>query len=425
MKSNTFLLLNLLILCSCGGTNSDTNDTPPLNPDDHYTEFKSSISRQVLAEAPADFEQFSEDNDNFALDLFFELDEVGENVLYSPFSVGTALALVYAGSGGETKSQMANALHFHLDDTSLHANFNYRLTELEQRNLPSSSEQEALQLNVVNAVWPSVNYPPLQTYLDTLALNYGTGVYALDYQNQPELSRQTINSAVMDWTEGLIIDLLPPSSITSDTILVLTNTLYLYAPWLTPFNEAFTHEANFANLDQTISTVDMMTQTVSLEYAELEGTEYLAIPYRGKELELFVIMPPIDQFEATAANLNISQIKSVRKNLQPANVSLFFPKFSLESDFELSESLKNLGMVNAFESIADFSPMGIDGRIAYVFHQTRIEFHEAGTEAAAATAVVIVEVSLPPSVRVDRPFVFIIHDKTTDSILFFGKVVEL
>lgn len=416
-------------LSACGGSSKNSNASGDNLPE-AVIEIKSEITRiENPAISENEFSSFTAENNRFTWELYNTLSESNENLFFSPFSITSALAMTYVGAEGNTKTEMAQALNYTLNDDTLHAGFNRLLTDLESRNLEETDWQEALTLNISNAVWPSVDNTPSDTYLDTLALNYGIGVYALDYENSPDESRLAINDAVLNWTEGLVQNLLPEGSISSLTELVLTNTIYMYAPWSKPFDELNTQAAAFSNIDTTTSMVDTMRGNISVRYSEIDGTEFFSIPYRGEDVELFIMLPSENSFASFESNIDQLDINSIYNNLDPSLIELHLPKFSLEYNQSLKAPMGNLGMIDAFSDKADFSSMGIGNvLIDDIYHKAVIELHETGTEAAAATAVVLEETSLPlidRTINVDRPFIFTIVDRPTGANLFVGKVVSL
>ena len=371
-------------------------------------------------------------NSAFAFDLLGEITEGDTNLFFSPYSISSALAMAVAGARGTTEAQMADALHFTLDSSVLHPCFNWLDLELNGRDeIGPPYEGEGFQLSVVNAVWGQQGYPFLGPYLDLLALNYGAGLRLVNFLGNPNGSRRTINAWVSDQTNARIQDLLPPGSITSDTRLVLTNAIYFLAPWLVPFDEELTEDAPFTLLSGEAVSVPMMhlDELASLKYAEWEGGVAVELPYNGEELSMVVLVPDAGQFIAFERSLTVERYEAIVSTLESRRVDLGFPKFEFTYDVSLVEPLTALGMSDAFlPGIADFS--GIDGSrnlfISDVLHKAFVSVDEAGTEAAAATAVIFEFTAIPGTplaLTVDRPFLFIIRDVPTGTILFIGRVV--
>jgi len=379
----------------------------------------------------ADLVTLVDGNSAFAFDLYQALREADGNLFYSPYSISLALAMTYAGARGETAQQMADTLHFILSQDRLHPAFNSVDIELSQRNKGAKGKDgEGFRLNIVNAIWGQEGYKFLSGFLDVLAENYGAGLRILDFANAPEESRITINNWVSDQTEGRIEDLIPQGLIDTLTRLVLTNAIYFNAAWQNPFSEDMTDDGSFYLLDGGEVTVPMMKQTETFGYAE--GDEYQAVelPYDGRELSMVILLPRAGQFEAFEGSLDAQRVDGIVRGLEHKRVALTMPKFEFESDFSLRETLVALGMPIAFSAGADFSGMtgNRDLFIADVIHKAFLSVDEAGTEAAAATAVVMMPTAMPPKepveVTVNRPFVFLIHDIETGTILFVGRVVN-
>lgn len=376
-----------------------------------------------------------EGNSAFAFDLYQALREEGGNLFYSPYSISLALVMTYAGAGGETAQQMADTLHFTLENNRLHPAFNWLDIELASRGKGAKGkDEEGFRLNIVNAIWGQEGYKFLSEFLDVLAENYGAGLRILDFANAPEESRITINNWVSDQTEGRIEDLIPQGLIDTWTRLVLTNAIYFNAAWQYPFKEEMTEDGPFYLLDGGEVTVPMMKQTETFGYAEGDGYQAVELPYDGRELSMVLLLPEAGQFEAFGGSLNTQEVGAILKELEFRRVTLTMPKFECESDFSLGETLAAMGMPDAFVwQIADFSGMTGDRDlfIGDVIHKAFVSVDESGTEAAAATAVVMTPTAGPPEepeeaveVTVDRPFVFLIHDIETGAILFVGRIVD-
>lgn len=371
-------------------------------------------------------------NSAFAFDLYQVLREEREgNLFYSPYSISLALAMTYAGARGETERQMADALRFSLPQDRLHPAFNALDQELARRGEGAEGKDgQGFRLNVANAIWGQAGYQFLAGFLDTLAENYGAGLRILDFKADPEAARVTINDWVSDQTEGRIKDLIPPGLINPLTRLVLTNAIYFNAAWSEPFEEGATQDDTFHLLDGGQVSVPMMRQTESFGYAAGEGYQVVELPYDGRELSMVILLPEAGAFEAFESSLNAGQVDAALSDLSYRQVSLTMPKFEVESDFSLAQALAAMGMPDAFSSDADFS--GMTGErdlfIADVVHKAFVSVDEAGTEAAAATAVVMELTSAAPEepirVTIDRPFILFIRDIETGGILFVGRVAD-
>lgn len=369
-------------------------------------------------------------NSDFAFDLYRSLNKEDDNIFYSPYSMSLALAMTYAGARGETEQQMADTLHFILPQDRLHPAFNSLDIELSQRGEGAQGKDgEGFRLNIVNAIWGQKDYEFLTTFLDALAENYGAGLRLLDFISAPDESRLTINNWVSDQTEGRIENLIPQGLINELTRLVLTNAIYFNAAWQYPFSEDITGDGPFYLLDRGEVIVPMMRQTESFGYAEGDGYQAVELPYDGGELSMVILLPQSDQFEAFEWSLDAQRVEDVVKALETRQVALTMPLFEFESSFSLKEALATMGMPVAFSGDADFSGMtgNRDLFIADVVHKAFVSVDEAGTEAAAATAVVMELTAVPEApveVTIDHPFIFLIRDIETGTILFVGRVVN-
>ena len=377
-------------------------------------------------------------NSAFAFDLYQALGGQRGNLFYSPHSISLALSMTYAGAGGQTASQMADTLHFLLSQDRLYPAFNALAQQLASRGeVTQGRGGEGFRLNIVNAVWGQQGHDFREPFLDVLADSYGAGVRSADFRVAPEESRLAINDWVAENTEDRIRDLIPPDVINPLTRMVLTNAIYFNASWSYPFDESNTRERPFHLLDGDVVHVPMMNTEEELRYASGDGYQAVDLPYVGHELSMTVIVPDRGRFAEFEDSLDAALVGRVVAGLESRYVALDLPRFEFESQFRLGETLKSMGMSNAFDRTAsDFS--GMDGRsclagdpeclyIREVVDKAFVSVDEAGTEAAAATGVMMQLESEPPdpvSVTVDRPFIFLIRDQETDAILFIGRVEE-
>ncbi len=378
----------------------------------------------------ADLATLVDGNSDFAFELNQVLKDTSGNFFYSPYSISQALAMTYAGSRGDTENQMADTLNFLLPQDSLHPAFNSLDIDLSSRGEGAKGKDEAgFRLNIVNAIWGQKDYEFLSEYLDILAENYGAGLRILDFVKAPDPSRITINDWVSDQTEGRIEDLIPQGTIDTLTRLVLTNAIYFNAAWQYPFNEEATVDGTFNLLDGAKITVPMMNQTESFGYAEGETYQAVELPYDGNELSMVILLPKAGQFKDFEESLNYRKVEGIISNINRHQVSLQIPKLEFESEFSLKSVLANMGMPIAFSGDADFSGMtgSKDLSIDEVIHKAFVSVDEAGTEAAAATAVIMRLTAVPEepvAVTIDHPFVFLIRDIETGTILFIGRILN-
>lgn len=394
-----------------------------------------SENKRVLPEVPPrDLSELVEGDTAFAFDLYRLLAErqEGENLFYSPYSISLALAMTYAGARGETEEQMAHALRFTLPDERLHAAFSALDQELARRGEGAQGKDEQeFRLHTANAIWGQEHYEFLNTFLDALAANYGAGLRVLDFAHAPEQSRVIINEWISQQTEGKIENLIPQGTLDPQTRLVLTNAVYFNAAWEYPFQEKVTKDSPFTLLDGSQVVVPMMHQTESLGYAEGEGYQAVELPYDGDDMSMVIILPEGDRFDEFESTLDGDHVREIVRDLSYGQVDLTMPTFVFDSHFGLSQALEELGMPAAFSSpAADFSGMtgSKDLFISDVFHKAFISVDEQGTEAAAATAVEMEVGSEMPAdltvVDIDHPFIFLIRDIETGTILFVGRVLD-
>ncbi len=375
---------------------------------------------------PEEVQELVRGNTAFAFDLYQTLQKgSGGNLFFSPYSISIALAMTYAGARGETEQEMARALHFTLPQSRLHPAFN----SLDLALRGQAEQEEGFRLHIANALWGQRGYKFLREFLDTLAQNYGAGLMLLDFAGDPEGARKTINDWISDQTEGRIKELIPKGMIDFLTRLVLTNAIYFKAAWAEPFAKELTSDGTFHLLDGTKVTVPMMHQVTDLGYAEGEGYQAVELPYKGEKMAMVIILPSGD-FEAFEENLSAELVQKILQEMTYIPVDLTLPRFRVESDFRLAEALKAMGMPTAFvPDKADFS--GMDGThklcISDVLHKAFVSVDEEGTEAAAATAVLMKVTAIritQAKVIVDRPFIFFIYDRQTGAILFLGRVLN-
>lgn len=391
-------------------------------------EIKSDLARNLTPDvSDAELAELVAGDTAFAADLYRHVSTTSGNLFMSPHSITTALAMTYAGANGATATQMAAALHFTLPPARLHAALDQLDLALASRGQHASSGTIPFRLRTANSLWGQDGFALQAPFLDTLAVNYGAGVHVLDFRGDPDGSRETINTWVEDQTNHKITDLLPAGSIDESTKLVLTNAIYFSAAWNEPFSPAETADRPFHLATGNAVNVPTLHQVHELRYVAGDGFAAAEIPYDGEELAMVVVVPSGD-LATFEANLTGATLASIASGLRPYSVDLSLPKFKFDAPIGLRDTLQALGMVDAFTSAADLS--GIDGThdlsIADVLHKGFVAIDENGTEAAAATAVIIGDSSVPDTatLAVDRPFVFFIRDVQTGAILFLGRVVD-
>lgn len=366
----------------------------------------------------------SADGWSFGWKLYAEEADPAANTFFSPYSISTASSMLYAGAGGQTKSEMQAALAFSGDGEAFHQARNTIAQALEARNREATEEHNAQTLRVVNDLWLEPSFRPLPTFLDTLSAYYGASTFLAPFQTDPEAARVAINDKVARDTENLIEDLLPPNSV-NDAVFVLTNALYFKARWSYEFSKSLTADAPFTA--QSGATVQVPLMHTQLTTSQVVSDDYtaVAVPYEQNQLELIAIMPAPDTFDAFVAGLDAAEVARITGELEPAAVELSFPKLSIDATVPLKDRLIALGMRSAFEEgNADFSAL-TDGDVAIsdAFHKATISIDEEGTVAAAATALVGIATSAPEiiiPIVLDHPFVFFVRDVETNALLFLG-----
>jgi len=380
-----------------------------------FAEAKDSSNSEALVEG----------NTAFALNLYSKLKETEGNLFFSPYSISTALALTYAGARENTEKEMAEVLCFTLDQKRLHPAF----ASIEAR-LKDIQKKGDVQLSVANALWPQKDYVFLKEFLELTKKNYGARITPLNYKIDHEAARITINKWVERKTNDKIKELIKRGILDSLVRLVLTNAIYFKGNWADRFDKKLTEDAMFHLLPGKSIKVPMMNQKQKFGYAEHENLQILELPYVGEELSMLVLLPKkVDGLTELENKLTADNLKKWTRHLGEREVWVFLPKFEMTSAFRLDKTLALMGMPDAFSMNADFS--GMDGtkklNISAVIHKAFIALDEQGTEAAAATGVVIGVKSLPrpaPVFRADHPFMFLIRENLSNSILFFGRVVD-
>ena len=374
-----------------------------------------------LPQLKADKVAVAKGNNAFALDLYARLRQKKGNLFLSPYSISTALAMTYAGARGETEAQMAKVLHFTLPQGRLHPAMGTLVREL------NAGGKKQYRLIVANALWGQKGYGFLPAFLSVNEKYYGAGLEQVDFAHDPNGSRKTINTWVEKQTQGKIKDLLKPPHITPLTTLVLTNAIYFKGNWAAPFDKKHTRNEPFTVKAGKKVETPMMHKTDEFGYMEERDFQILELPYVGNELSMLVLLPRrLDGLADLEKSLTTRNLLKWPGQLRKREIILAVPKFKMTSEFELGKTLKSMGMANAFSGAADFS--GMTGRrdlfISEVVHKAFVEVNEEGTEAAAATAVVMKRGPAPQIAvfRADHPFLFLIRDNRSNSILFIGRV---
>lgn len=402
------LWLSLVIACMVSLPTANSAQTPPPVPPD----------RAAVVEG----------NNAFAVDLYGQLRNQSGNLFFSPASVSTALAMTYAGARGDTASQMAKTLHFTLPPERLHPAMGALLADL-------NASHNGYQLRVADALWVQRSYPILDGFLKLNKEDYGAGLNQVDFKAATEAARLTINKWVEQKTNDKITNLIQPGALNTETRLVLTNAIYFKGDWQTHFERGATEDEDFHLSHAQRIRVPLMNRQGGFNYFDGGRFQALELPYVSGELSMIVLLPreldglPELETSLTAANMRqwLGQLRHVPK------VIVAMPKFKMTQQFGLGNTLARMGMPKAFERDADFSAMSSerDLWISEVIHKAFIDVNEEGTEAAAATAAVMLGFAMhapdptPPVVfRADHPFIFLIRDNRSGSILFMGRVTD-
>ena len=365
----------------------------------------------------------------FAFDLYGEVRGGEGNLFLSPYSISSALAMTYAGARGRTADEMARTLKFPADWLAqadrIHAAFAHLNADL-------NAEGKPYELTVANRLWGQTGYGFLPAFLGVLGRHYGAGLQEVDFAGNTEGARGTINAWVEKETRDRIKDLIPPGGVQPLTRLVLTNAIYFNGTWEDQFEKKRTTDADFLVTAARKVTVPMMYQTKHFQYADCGTFQMLQMPYKGGELAMAVLLPKqTGGLAALEGQLSAATLAERLRSLKYENVRLYLPRFTMTWRVLLAGVLKKMGMPLAFNaSKADFTAMN-GGKeplwIDEVIHKAFVDVNEEGTEAAAATAVVMLGGGMPsePVVfRADHPFLFLIRDTRSGAILFMGRVIN-
>lgn len=379
-----------------------------------------------------------EANNNFAFDFYSELvKSESSNIFYSPYSLSAALAMTYEGAAGKTAEEIKSVFYFPETDI-LAPNFAAIHNKINKVG-------KDYELKTGNALWLQHDYILLDEYTNRIKNFYNSQVENLDFVKEAEKSRQIINSYIEEQTNDRIKDLIPEGSLDAMTKLILTNAIYFKGNWFMEFDKSRTSEQNFKVDSQKIVKVPMMSMKMGdkekFNYADLEKLQILELPYKGKEVSMFVLLPKqgetFDYLTGEESSFNYSledidfslnSFKEYKEKMKETKMdSISLPKFEFETKYFMKDTLTEMGMSSAFFE-ADFSKMNNskDIVIDQVIHQAFIKVDEEGTEAAAVTAVMMELTSMRPQniFKADHPFIFIIQDNETENILFLGRVVN-
>ena len=364
-------------------------------------------------------------NTTFAFDLYAQLKGKQGNVFFSPYSISTCLAMTYAGARGDTEKQMAEVLHFSQKQDQIHSYFGEM-----QRQLNPAGGRKGVELSIANALWAQKGHPFLPAFLKVATSQYDAKLNQADFKTGADAAVREINLWVEKKTRDKIQNILVPGSLNEDTRLVLADAIYFKGAWAKAFVKRATVPQPFHISKSRKTDVPLMYRTDKIKYMEDDSVQAVELPYKGNELSMVVLLPKeVEGYNRLDESLNFRNLQTWLGKMKLSEVVLMLPKFKVGSTFELSRELEKMGMRDAFQLNANFS--GIDGRtnlsISGISHKAWAEVTEEGTEAAAATVVTISETSakpMPIMFRADHPFIFLIRDVRSGSILFLGRLVD-
>ena len=367
-------------------------------------------------------------NTGFALDLYQREKSGPGNLFFSPYSLSTALAMTYAGARGETASQMTRVLHFNLPPAQTASAF----ADLT-RQIDAIARTDTLKLDIANSLWCQKDFPFTETFLAQARDDFQAEARLVDFAQNAESARLAINSWVSQKTQDKIRDLIQSGQLSASTRLVLCNAIYFKGQWADRFDPKATRPAPFFTQNGGQVQVPLMTHEVELRNRTFDDFAVALLPYVSNELSMVILLPKtadgLPALEQRLNTANLAQWLSAVEASPRVKTDLFLPKFKLNCRLLLAGTLSGLGMPAAFSAGADFS--GISARpalqISDVVHQAFVDVNEEGTEAAAATGVIMKMTAVQmrtPVFRVDHPFLFLIRENRTGTILFLGRVMD-
>lgn len=425
------LIVLFIVIAGCTGSDPVPPDTP--SPGD--TPVLPAVTPEGSPDK-ADEQAVARAGNQFAFDLYSQIQKTPEyaerNLFFSPFSISSALAITYEGAKGTTADEIRSVFYFPSNTATLRNGY-------AGIGAGINNGDSAYSLQTANALWADKSSPLLPGYISTAKQYYGAQTTNLDFIGKPDASRITINQWVEKQTSDKIKDLLPAGTIDPLTRLVITNAIYFKGSWVKKFDKEKTTNADFTTGSGKIVRVPMMQKTDSgaiFPYAETDDLQLLSMPYEhpsGRALSMIIVLPKGNSLAPVEASLQADALAELQQSAKSRRVMVYFPKFTMETKYEkMAKTLAAMGMPTAFTGDADFS--GMDGTkdlsISDVIHQAYVDVNEEGTEAAAATAVVMRLAGAPaspdpiPVFRADHPFIFLIQDDETGSILFMGRVAN-
>jgi len=363
-------------------------------------------------------------NNRFAFDFLQQVSKVNNgNIFFSPISISWAMGMTFAGTSGESQNQISKVFHFPSNSKTFHAKQGGIANEL-------SKKADSIELKIVNTLWAEKSYSFKHSYSKLMGKTYGAAIQKLDFVSKSEESRGAINDFVLRSTNNRISDLLPKGSVDEYTRLVLTNAVYFKAKWRNQFDKDRTGVANFYLTPETPVKCKMMGMKKEIDYYENESVQAIDLPYAGNNYSMLIILPrQSTSVDELIKNISPEFLRNIINGLSEEELTVSIPKYKLSTGYQLKKVLSDMGMPQPFTDEADFSRMSAtnDLKISDVFHKAFIEVDEEGTEAAAATAVVLMMKSVFGGEKfftANRPYLFILREKNTGSILFLGKMAD-
>lgn len=366
-------------------------------------------------------------NNKFAFDIYSQYKDDDDNIFLSPFSISSALAMTYEGAKGETATEMQSVFGFPTDEKIRRSSYSAIFEQLNKKDSDST-------VIVANALWVDKEYKLKDDYLKVVSDYYGGEATNVDFKTATEKSRLQINKWVEDKTNNKITNLIEKGMLASDTRLVLTNAIYFKGSWVNEFDAENTEDRDFmVDEKNTIKTPTMYQYGESFKYLEDSRKQVIEIPYMGQKISMSIILPKNNSLKEIEDELSVDSLKDITNKMSYQDVAIFIPKFKINTSYKLGDTLKEMGMPLAFSGNADFSGINTNINekimISEVVHKAFIDVNEQGTEAAAATAVIMKDNAMaeepekkPKVFRVDHPFIFIIRDIDNDNILFMGRI---
>ncbi len=391
----------------------------------HRTHEKAATD-QVIDDAEEIKQSIPMQNNQFAFDLMRQIPFEEDNFVVSPFSISTALAMTYAGAREATLEQMAQVMYFDRDQEQFHQAYGKYLQSIFEL------AKDNIDLNIANSMWAQEDYHFLDSFFDIVEAHYHAETFQVDFEGNREQIRNDINQWVYDETLEKISELIAPNVLTEDTRLVLVNAIHFLGAWLKEFDKDRTRENTFYLRDNTSVKADFMQRSDTLPYYGDDNMQVLEIPYAGETFSMLLVLPSEDiPLEDVEARMDTAFFANLIDSLKETELEVIIPGFEAETKLDLEKTLAEMGMPKPFSREADFSGMSgdLELKIDKVIHQAMIEVAEEGTEAAAATAVVVIrktaiEVEQPTVFRANRPFLFFVKDNVNQSILFAGRVMN-